>query len=368
MMKRSLFPATAIMLALGATPAASCLTGTALSQSFPSGGPAFTQWDLCWQIVRMPDQSGFLSRSETLVITEAEFRPGIPAAPVRVIGDMRMAEIFVPYHAGTPRFHDLTDFSFSLVSLTTTECPGTRIASNRLCVEVKDRGLAWRDPFASIARRGQTLVLWGIVNASNYDYLMQYEFDDDGAIVVRAAATGQKLGGPTDTRGHFHNFAWRVNLDLAGAAGDTVHVSESTAGTTTVRDKEKAVTTEGGIKLKSNAFTHLEVEDATRLNSRGRLLAYTLAPLREGVAKFGESWTKFPVWVTRNASNQLRARDVASYDNNEAVAGQDVVVWYIDHHNHENNMRDEDRDTVPLSWVGFKLEPQNLWADTPFYP
>jgi hypothetical protein len=30
-------------------------------------------------------------------------------------------------------------------------------------------------------------------------------------------------------------------------------------------------------------------------------------------------------------------------------------------------MRDEDRDTVPVLWIGFRLEPQNLWDGTPLY-
>ena len=46
------------------------------------------------------------------------------------------------------------------------------------------------------------------------------------------------------------------------------------------------------------------------------------------------------------------------------MEGEDVVLWYIDTHHHEENMRDEDRDTVPALWVGFRLEPQNFWDRT----
>jgi len=287
-----------------------------------------------------------------------------------VLGDLRMAEIFVPYHEGEPRYDDLTDYQFDLQPLTAVECPATRLGADRLCVEVVDRGLAWRDPGAGIARRGEKLVLWGVLNASNYDYVMQYEFWDDGTIEVRGGATGRKLGGADDTRGHFHNFAWRVNLDVAGADGDTVRAA-GVRVTSKVRDVERVVRREGGVRWDAKSFTHVEVEDGSATNGRGRPIGYSLAPMREGSTSFPERWTKFPIWVTRGhgTAAELRARDVESYAaDREPVEGEDVVLWYMDSHNHENDMRDEDRDTVPLASVGFRLEPQNLWDGTPFYP
>lgn len=352
-----------------ATFAAYCTSGTELTQDFPSSGPAVSRWHLCWQIVRMPDEDGILSRSETLVLTQAEFRPGAAATPISVLGDLRMAEIFVPYHFGEPRFRDLTEFDFDLQPLTTTECNATRLGGNKLCRELRDRGLAWRDPFGHVARRGEKLVLWSVLNAGNYDYVMQYEFYDDGTVEVRAAATGQKLGGPDNTDGHMHNFAWRVNLDVAGAGGDTVEVMSSKVNGPAVKESEKLVVTERGIEWDPKTFTHVEVTDATHVNGRGRATGYTLAPVREGLARFPEQWTKFPIWVTANhgADTELRAVDIPTYLNRERVTDADVVLWYMDSHAHENDMRDEDRDTVPAAWLGFRLEPQNVWDRTPFY-
>src|SRR5512134_3979726 len=100
-----------------AAAAAVCTTGTELVQSFPTAGGAVSEWKLCWDIQRMPDDEGNLLASQTLVISEATFRPGLGADPVDVLGELRMAEIFVPYDAGFPRFHDLTEFDFDLVSL-----------------------------------------------------------------------------------------------------------------------------------------------------------------------------------------------------------------------------------------------------------
>jgi Cu2+-containing amine oxidase len=355
-----------------AAAAAVCSTGTELVQSFPTSGGAVSEWKLCWGIQRMPDADGALDASETLVISEATFRPGAAADPVDVLGELRMSEIFVPYDAGEPRFTDLTDFGFDLVDLTATECTGTLLASDRVCREVLDRELAWRNPeaFPPVARRGEKLVLWSILNAGNYDYVMYYAFYDDGTIEVRAGSTGQKLGGPDDTDGHTHLFAWRIDLDVAGPGGDTVSVSNQNFSGKSVREKEDVITTESGINWSAANFTHVEVEDATRTNGNGRHTGYALEPMRSGLPKFKEAFSRFPIAVTRAhaAGEELRAFDLPSYLNKESVAGQNVVLWYLDAHHHEENMRDEDRDTVPVLWVGFRLQPQNLWDGTPFYP
>jgi hypothetical protein len=369
-MRRLGFAVGAALVLRAAAAAAVCTSGTELVQSFPSAGGAVSEWKVCFRVERTPDDTGALASSETLVISEATFRPGVGADPVSVLGELRMAEIFVPYDAGFPRFHDLSEFDFDLVALSTDECAGTRLAGNRVCSELLDRELAWRDPDVPVGRRGEKLALWSILNASNYDYVMHYSFWDDGTIEVRGGSTGRKLGGPDDTDGHTHVFAWRIDLDVAGAGGDTVHVENSRFSGKAVSEKPQLVTTEGGFPWSAETFTHVEVEDGTSQNGLGRERGYSLAPVREGQGKFRESWTRYPIWVTRShgPGQELRAFDLPSYVDKEDVEGQDVVLWYIDGHHHESNMRDEDRDTVPVLWVTFRLEPQNFWDGTPFYP
>ena len=352
-----------------AAAAAVCSSGTELVQSFPSSGGAVSEWELCWRVARMPNATGALEASETLVISEATFRPGAAATPVEVLGELRMVEIFVPYDSGAPRFHDLGGYDFALHPLAAEECAGTRLDANRVCRELIDRELTWLYSDVPLARRGEKLVLWSVLDAGNYDYVMYFAFWDDGTIEVRGGATGQKLGGLDATAGHSHLFAWRIDLDVAGAAGDTVSVESTRYTGKLVREKPRIVESEGGIAWSPESFTHVEVEDGTSVNGRGRARAYALAPSREGLPKFRESWTRHPIWVTRShgPGEELRASDLPSYANKESVAGEDVVLWYIDAHHHESNMRDEDRTTVPVVWVGFRLEPQNLWDDTPHF-
>jgi Cu2+-containing amine oxidase len=367
---RRMLGCAVFLLLYAASAAAVCTSGTELVQSFPGAGGAVSEWKLCWRIERMPDDLGDPTASETLILSEATFRPGAGEDPIEVLGDLRMVEIFVPYDAGSPRFLDLGEMNFDLVALDTDECTGTRLAGNRICQELRDRELAWRDPDVSLGRRGEKLVLWSILNASNYDYVMYYAFFDDGTIEVRAGATGRKLGGPDDTDGHSHVFVWRADLDIAGAGGDSVALENVKYTGTTVREKPQAVTTEGSFAWDPDAFTHVEVEDGTSQNGRGRHRGYVLAPQREGLPKFRESFARQPFWVTRSQGpgQELRAVDLPSYVNKESVAATDVVLWYMDVHHHEENMRDEDRDAVPILWVGFHLVPQNFWDRTPLYP
>jgi hypothetical protein len=349
--------------------AAVCASGTEVVQAFPSGGGAASEWRLCFEVVRTPDAGGALTASETLVVAEARFTPGAAAAPVEVLGEVRVSEIFVPYDAGAPRFLDLSDRDFDLVALTSVECTGTRLDGNRVCRELVDRGLAWRNPFDDVARRGEKLVLWSILNAGNYDYLMEYGFFDDGTVEVRGAATGEKLRGPDDTAGHTHVFAWRIDLDVAGADGDTVSVSNQRFKSKGVAERHAELDRETGIAWSADGFTHVLVEDATRTNGRGRATGYTLSPLREGLPRFRERWMRDPLAVTRakGPGQELRAVDLPDYLDKEDVGGQDVVLWYHDAHHHDENMRDEDREAVPTAWVGFRLDPQNLWDGTPHF-
>lgn len=353
-----------------AAAAAACSSGTELVQSFPTSGGAVSEWQLCWRIERMPDELGALAASETLVISEASFRAGAAATPVRVLGELRMAEVFVPYDAGQPRFSDLTGYEFDLHTLSAAECSGTRLAADKLCRELLDRELAWLYSGVATGRRGEKLALWSVLDAGNYDYVMYYAFWDDGTIEVRAGATGQKLGGEDDTAGHSHLFAWRIDLDIAGAGGDSVQLENVRYTGKAVQEKPRRLTREGGIAWTPELFTHVEVEDATSVNGRGRARGYSLAPLRGGLPKLRETFTRYPIWVTRGhgPGQELRAVDLPRYVDKESVDGEDVVLWYLDAHHHEQDMRDEDRDTVPVLWIGFRLEPQNFWDRTPFYP
>jgi len=96
-----------------------------------------TTWHFCFEAV-----SPF-----GLIIRKAAFRKAPTAPLIEILGDMRLSEIFVPYHTGTQRFFDISGHSFPLLKLSTADCPAPRtvIGAGLVCQEVRDRGLAWKN-------------------------------------------------------------------------------------------------------------------------------------------------------------------------------------------------------------------------------
>ena len=321
-----------------------------------------TTWDLCFRLMQ----------PFGLVVQRAQFRrePGAPF--VLVLFDGRISEIFVPYHPGLPRFFDISNANPPLLTLDATDCPPPRtlIGNGKVCREIRDRGLAWKDD--GLSRRGEELALWSVLDAGNYNYILEWAFRDDGSIAVRAGSTGPKLHGPDDPVGHMHSMSWRLDIDLNGAGGDSVfrteHIEDLSENPSDADDNETLIATEGGRTWVDTSFSSLDIEDDTLQNGRGRPTSYELVPYRTGTGRQSEDFTKSDFWVTVANPSELFARDVTSYVNGQDTSSADVVVWYTGSEHHENGMRDEDRDAVPVLWTGFELRPKNLFDGTPLYP
>src|SRR5437773_4659679 len=135
-----------------------------------------------------------------LVITGASFQKS-PASPfIYVLFDGRLGEILVPYHSGSPRFRDISFYNFDSLTLPAAQFPPPRqiIGGGKICKEVRDY-LAYMNFFdTNRVRYGQEVVYFGVLGAANYQYIMEWTFRDDGAILVRAGSTGPKNGGPND--------------------------------------------------------------------------------------------------------------------------------------------------------------------------
>lgn len=357
-MKRALFFVLALpLLTLIATPMRaqqSCSAPYFIEQSFPTGGPEQTRWKLCWQVQNGPN----------LVITGAWFRPNPQAAWIKLIYDARVSQLFVPYHAGSPRYLDV-NFGFGSVPLTSGDCPaptGTVLGTSaELCKQVRDRGLAWKHD--AIFRRGEELVLWSVLAAANYNYIVEWSFRDDGAVVGRVGATGQIAG----TDSHMHGPIWRLDLDLNGACCDTVmsYAHKESAGAS-ASDAMTDITTEKGLPWNAAEFTSLHLRDGALKNGKGHASEWHLMPTRDGTPIHQDAFTKNALWVTRYHWNEMAGNDLPSYVNGETTANSDVVLWYYGGLHH--HVRDEDESMTHLMWVGFLLKPFNVFTHTPLYP
>ena len=317
-----------------------------------------------------------------LVITGASFQRS-PASPfIYVLFDGRLGEIYVPYHSGSPRYGDISGLSdgvphsigpYDPVTLNPAQFPQPReiIGGGKICKEVRDY-LAYMNFFGTNrVRYGKEVVYFSVLGASNYAYVMEWTFRDDGAILVRAGSTGPKLGGGDDKEGHMHDFTWRLDIDLNGANQNSAYLTkheENLTPPSTAVDSRELIEIEGSRVWNPQNFNTLVIEDRTLQNGNGRKTSYELVPMRSGTARHSEFFLKRDFWVTRYDPAELLAYYLPTYCNGQSTDNKDLVLWYTGSEHHENNSRDEDFNTVPVLWTGFDLIPQNLFNKTPFYP
>jgi Cu2+-containing amine oxidase len=293
-----------------------------------------------------------------------------------VFWDARLGEILVPYHPGSPRFLDLSHYSQGLVTLNSGHCPtsagGMLLGSPPVvCKEVRDRGLAWMND--SAARRGQEVVLWGTLDAYNYNNVVWFSFRDDGGVEGRYGATALNLPG-SETIAHMHTPIWRLDIDLDGFVGDSVHIARHVESGAPATDSSTMLKVESGADWVADEFTTLHVMDSALKNSKGQVSMYHLMPLRWGRPRHQESFAQRDFWVTRYRGTEVWAKDLPTYISNaETVANSDVVVWYMGSVHHLPRAEDgEDRNglfvgSAHLMWTGWLLKPHNLFDRTPLF-
>jgi primary-amine oxidase len=178
-----------------------------------------------------------------------------------------------------------------------------------------------------------------------------------------------------------HGPIWRLDIDLDGFPGDSVHLVKHIEPSSiftplSANDTMSLIPFETGIKWNALQFTALHIQDATLKNARGHASAYHLMPLRTGTPRHFENFTKNDFWVTRFNGAEMAAASLPSFVNFlSPVSNTDVVVWYYGGVHHL--VRDEDgqilnngiwKGEAHLMWTGFMLKPHNLFDDTPLFP
>jgi Cu2+-containing amine oxidase len=251
------------------------------------------------------------------------------------------------------------------------DCPparGSRLQNDTICVEVRDRGLAWRDDTG--ARRGEELVVWSVLDATNYKYIIEWTFRDDGALLGRVGATGRNLTGHHDVS---HAVTWRLDIDLDGPGGDSVKLGKHREpdGSRTARDTESTVTREKGLVWGARNFTTLNVYAAALSNAQGKPSSYRVVASPPATPRLVEPYTQYDFWVTRmpgDKAAELWAPNLPSYiAPAQPVTETDVVVWYTTAFHHIE--RDEDDlGATQVKWIAFTLQPHDLFAAAPLYP
>lgn len=352
-----------------------------------------------------------------LVLGPTDIRRNAGGPWIRVLREAGPAEIFVPYHGlALLRLYDHeTTSALSIREINRADAgpTGTVLTLSgqgapQVAAEIRDRGIAWlckerRD----IGRRGQELVLWGVQDAANYDFIVEYRLRDDGSLGFRLGATG--FNNPffpprSTTEPHMHDVVWRIDVDLNGSGGDTAIQLRHIENPTTTMDAEEPFNggREGLVQWNPAEFHTIGVQD-TATNAHGNRIGYVLRPSAPGIARhYGEArglrrrerFTQSDFGVTtfkqaeRDAlfdSAHIRYLQPDEYllgldsfagmgvSDNESVANTDVVLWYrsaAHHHPHDEDHAPGDPSSLMtgitnVHWQGVDLEPQNFFDFNP---
>jgi hypothetical protein len=149
-------------------------------------------------------------------------------------------------------------------------------------------------------------VLWGTLDAYNYNNVVWWAFRDDGAVEGRYGATALNLPG-SENVAHMHTPIWRLDIDLDGFQGDSVHVANHVESGASATDSSTLVSKEAGLEWKADEFTTLHIHDSALKNGNQSSM-YHLMPLRWGRPRHQESFTQNDFWVTLYRGSEIWAK------------------------------------------------------------
>lgn len=378
-----------------------CFPGTnsaCLIQTFPD-----IQWRICIQASAYGTATSQNSRG--ISIGPVDIRRNLLPTTLwqRVIYRAEVAENATPYNDGTHLSDDqFANWSNWRRTVTAADANGGALITlskdgsfgPAIVGECRDQGPGWlcKGKRGAFVRRSQELVLWGIYDAGNYDYIQEFGFHDDGTISLRTGATGY-LNPERPEVAHLHDSLWRIDLDINGAAGDSAFLTghlpvlEDPTGLTaqdlTVPFNEGV---EGAADWQPEQFSTLIIQD-TALNAAGRPMGYELQPLRTGSARhFGatEKWTLHDFWVTRLRPTEDTRWAVVPpgtpfvgpdgfllpyVADQQSVMNGDLVVWYLASAHHDPISEDLDVNQKPavtlVHWYGLDLKPHDFFDFNP---
>jgi primary-amine oxidase len=329
-----------------------------------------------------------------------------------------LAEVHVPYHTGSPRFHDVTSstdglgVSANAIVLAAAECGGSLFDGNRICVQNADGGYGWK--FGTNFRTAQSIEIFMSSQLGQYNYINKWTFHDDGSIEPQVGLTGrlQSFGNgaaylpygaqlnpaaspPVVGKSHMHNFYYRLDFDIGGSGNDAVARVNFNPSTVASPDTSCATVGQCGTNTQTQILTEQFqsfssfgqtswiVYDKAILNSDGRNIGYEILPKItgqwRGMTSTTEPWSNADLWVTTfdpcerfaaenfaphlDASCGTPAADLSAMLNGASVDGADLVVWYVNRFQHVP--RDENQLNMPIEWTGFSIEPRNFFFQNP---
>jgi primary-amine oxidase len=299
---------------------------------------------------------------------------------------------------------------------------------NAICMFERSIGdPAWRhyeifaatpqNPVLTAGRPASELVVRSASVVGNYDYLIDYVFNQDGSIRIAVGATGidalkgtasrstKDATAAADTRYgtlvapglvapfHSHYFNFRLDLDIDGTANDFVRerlVQQAMAKDSPRRslysiarempasEKEARTRIEPGSPALYHFGNH-NVESALghhpgyMLMPEGSYVHPLLAPDDPPVQRNPYLHYQLSVTPYVPAERYAGGRFAMMSDGSDSlgawtardrpIANRDIVAWYTVGFHHITRM--EDWPVMPTHWFGFKLMPHNFFASNP---
>lgn len=338
---------------------------------------AHAGWEFCWQLDDMRVQG--LELNDVRYQGKRVFwKVGVPLSITRYHNNQ-----FGPFKdaLGNVAAAGVQGFGNGSLAIDAAHCPrwlgqGTLLQDGRVCLE-------------TIGGATPRVALWSRFDLFNYRFVNGYVLHADGTFEPKVMLGGTLLdqnvcrGSMATSSGcaaHFHHVYWRFDLDVDGAANDTIqefHRVESNVPPAVVVDQGCSPRRGGpwcdlaveAPRLRDPAtYTKWRVADASSLNERGSRRSFELLSESQGP---GDAVSPFDAFALayKGDSAQLGYEVVGRpttddailrYANGEVIRNADVVLWYVEHVFHEP--RDEEIPTMQWHTVGPKVLPRNFHA------
>lgn len=357
-----------------------CTAPYRVDETLPTGA----RWEWCWE----------QRFNEGVILHDVYFTP--PGGPRRlVLATASVSQIHVPYDDNGGRFHDVSDFGLGsqfLLTLNQGECPNGALipwgGRNVICKQIAQRGYAQKY-YSQRELQGWQLSFWSIGSSGDYNYIAQWNFNDDGSIVPTMGAAGKLQRYGVDERygwrtqaanripiSHYHNYWFKLDFDIDGLGNDQAQEIQFNPADNNQRREisVEPILTETARDHDPNVQRSWRVIDTVTRNGDGRPISYHIEALDSGHQFNGPAYEPFTfhdIYITRakaceryashNPTTGGCASDASTFVNGEDVNGQDVVIWYgISYH---HLPRDEDEGTMNVHWSSFTLSPRD-WTST----
>ena len=286
------------------------------------------------------------------------------------------------------------------------------------CLFEQLAAMAWRhDNDGTVeSRKMRELVLRTIGTFGNYDYVVDWVFQQNGTIRVRVGATGsdetksvksrtaaEDADGEASRYGryiaentvgvdHDHFFAFRLDFDIDGTANSFVrdklqlkHLpADSLRKSLWVAEPDTAKTEEQAkLHMDTGHPENWRVINPSVKSPLGYPVGYELMPGDNAMSLLSPEdypqkragFTDFQVWVTPYRENERYAAGDYPMQSkggdglpawtkaNRAIENTDIVLWYTLGFHHVPHA--EDWPLLPTVWHEFELKPVNFFARNP---